>query len=291
MPLRLAYVGQRVYFELCSLEQPVDGLEPTFIDFRHDAPPRPLREQLEQLDPDVIWVWRPEIVPPGLFDGLRAKRIGYLTEPLPRPGDEPHPDLEQRLEYLRATDQVNFDAFVSFDPLIVPTVERYLPVWRSVPIPVSDRLYAPQPATTDQVVFVGRSTPHREEFLGPVKHDFDVVHIAHGFTGDRLVQLLHDSAVVINLHNEPYPSFENRVPASLAAGALVVTEPLSPTHGLQPGSDYVEVTTPWDLWRILSEVRRAPDDWRATRAAGRREAERFRASKVFPRLVADLLST
>ena len=99
-----------------------------------------------------------------------------------------------------------------------------------------------------------------------------------------------ETAIVINLHNEPYETFENRVSIALAGGALVVSEPLSPTHGLRPGADYVEVRTPWDLWRVLAEARRTPGAFAATRAAGRREAERFRASKVFPRLVADLLA-
>lgn len=288
--MRLAFVGQRVFFELCSLEHPAEGIEPTFIDFRHDADPRPLRAQLEALDPDVIWVWRPEIVPPALLQGLRAQRVGYLTEPLPRAGETaPHADLAQRLEYLEAADPANYDRIVSFDPLIVPTIEQHMPVWRSLPIPVADRVYGTPDGGT-QAVFVGRSTAHRESFLGSAKHDFDVIHVAHGFTGERLIALLRESAIVINLHNEPYPTFENRVPMALAAGALVVSEPLSPTHGLRAGADYVEVATPWDLWRVLSEAQRAPEAFAATRASGRREAERFRASTVFPRLVADLLA-
>jgi hypothetical protein len=287
-------VGQRVFFELCSLEHPTDGIEPAFIDFRHDADPRPLRSELERLDPDVIWVWRPEIIPPGLIADLRAQKIGYLTEPLPRPGDtEPHPDLAQRLEYLKLADPANFDRIVCFDPLVVPTVEQHLPVWRSLPIPVADRVFAGANGTASgtQAVFVGRSTAHRESFLGPAKHDFDLIHIAHGFTGDRLIGLLREAAVVVNLHNEPYPTFENRVPTALASGALVITEPLSPTHGLRPASDYVEISTPWDLWRVLAEHRRTPHAFHATRQAGRREAERFRASKVFPRLISDLQTT
>jgi hypothetical protein len=289
VPVRLAFVGQRVFFELCSLEHPADGIEPTFIDFRHDADPRPLRAQLEALDADVIWVWRPEIVPPGLLHGLRAQRVGYLTEPLPRPGDdEPHHDLTQRLDYLKAADPANYDRIVSFDPLIVPTVEQHLPVWRSLPIPVADRVYGETNGGT-QAVFVGRSTAHRESFLGPAKHDFDVIHVAHGFSGERLIALLRESAIVINLHNEPYPTFENRVPTALAAAALVVSEPLSPDHGLRASADYVEIETPWDLWRVLSEHRHNPAAFQSARASGRREAERFRASKVFPRLVADLL--
>jgi hypothetical protein len=291
VPLRLAFVGQRVFFELCSLEHPAGGLEPTFVDFRHDADPEPLLARLHAFDPDVIWVWRPEIIPAGLLAPFRAAKVGFLTEPLPRGADNGHPDLAQRLEYLAATDPANFDRIVSFDPLIVPTVRRHLPVWRSLPIPVSDRVFGVHPASGTQAAFVGRSTAHRESYLGPVKHDFDVLHVAHGFHGERLLSLLAESAVVINLHNEPYPTFENRVPTALAAGALVVTEPLSPTHGLRPGSDYVEVETPWDLWRVLEAHEQAPNAFVATRAAGRREAERFRASAVFPRVIADLLSS
>ncbi|HLH14449.1 MAG TPA: hypothetical protein VKV16_06635, partial [Solirubrobacteraceae bacterium] len=61
--LRVAFVGQSVYFRQCALERPAAGVEPTFIDFRAAAPPEPLLEALEALDPDVVLVFRPEIVP------------------------------------------------------------------------------------------------------------------------------------------------------------------------------------------------------------------------------------
>jgi hypothetical protein len=288
---RIAFVGQRIFFELTSLEHATDGLEPLYIDFRQDADARALREQLEAFDPDVIWVWRPEIVPAGLLKEFRAVKVGYLTEPLPRPGDEdPHSDLTTRDGYMRATDKTQYDRIISFDPLVVPTVEQHMPVWRSLPIPASDSLFQDDFAHGEQIAFLGRSTEHRERFLGPAKHDFDVVHVVHGFTGQRFIDLLQESSIVLNLHNEDYPTFENRVTGAMATGAMVISEPLSPTHGLRPGTDYVEVRTPWDLWRTLAEFRRTPEAFHATRASGRREAERFRASKVFPRVVADLLA-
>ena len=43
------------------------------------------------------------------------------------------------------------------------------------------------------------------------KHDFDVVHLAHGVTDEQLLAFLRESDVGVNLHNEPYPTFENRV--------------------------------------------------------------------------------
>jgi hypothetical protein len=288
----LAFVGQRAFFEIDSLEHPADGIVPSFIDFRHGADPRPLREQLDAIDPDVIFVWRPEIIPPGFLRDSRARRIGYLTEPLPRPGGNGHPDLDIRMGNLRRTDPHNFDRIASFDPLVVPTVEEVVPVWRSFPIPVSDRFFAaPRPATgPPRLLFTGRSTGHREAFLGPVKKDFDCIHLAHGVTDDRLIEFMGEVDIGINLHNEPYPTFENRVSVYLAAGLLVLTEPLSPRHGLIPGVDLVEADEPWKLWDVVRQIARAPDAFAGVRANGHRKAQRFRASRVYPALVRDVLA-
>ena len=140
-----------------------------------------------------------------------------------------------------------------------------------------------------RVAFVGRSTEHRESYLVDVKHNFDVLHIAHGIFGDQLLDLLRETDVAINLHNEPYPSFENRVSLHLAAANLVVSEPLSPTHGLEPGIDYIEVRHPKELLQTIGQIRLDPDLFRRVRIRGRRKAEAFRASRVYPRLVHDLL--
>ena len=58
----------------------------------------------------------------------------------------------------------------------------------------------------------------------------------------------------LNLHNNPYPTFENRVCIALAAGHLVISEPLSPTHGLQPGVDYLQVESPLALVELAAEL-------------------------------------
>ena len=96
--------------------------------------------------------------------------------------------------------------------------------------------------------------------------------------------------VGINLHNEPYPSFENRVCLHLAAGHLVLSEPLSPPHGLEPGIDYLVVNGPWDIVAAIDALRRFPGVYHRVRVRGRRKAERFRASHVYPRLMRDLLA-
>lgn len=290
-PLRVAFVGQDTYFRSCALTSACGGLEPVFLDHRAGAPVAPLAARLEALRPDVVIAFRPEVVPAGAFAGLDAITLGYLTEPLPRAPDGAHEDLVRRLGYLDELDPANFDRIVSFDPLMVDAIERVAPVWRSLPLPVADELFAPVPPGPHEAraLFVGRSTIHRELFLTPVKHEYDVVHVAHGASDEKLRALLAESDVGINLHNENYPTFENRCATILAAGNLLVSERLSPTHGLEPGIDFIEVTVPEELYRALFNVRRHPDAYRRMRIRGRMKAEYFRASRVYPRLVADLL--
>lgn len=291
-PLRVAFVGQGVYFRQCALEHAVPGLEPAFVDFRSAAPAAPLLGALQELDPDVVLVFRPEIVPAGLFESLRAVTVGYLTEPLPRTAGTGHPDLHARMRWLEQVDARNFDRVVSFDPLIAETAENVLPVWRSLPIPVADSLFMDvrERAHPPRLLFVGRSTEHREQLLAPVKRSHPIVHIGHGLNGSPLMRFLRSADVQLNLHNNPYPSFENRVCTALAAGHLVISEPLSPSHELRAGVDYLEVHGPQELLELVEELAATPGAYAEVQAAGRRQAERFRASTVYPQLVRDALA-
>jgi hypothetical protein len=291
-PLRVAFIGQGVYFRQCALEQTVAGLEPSFLDFRAGAPAAPLLATLQELDPDVVLVFRPEIIPADLFDSLRAITVGYLTEPLPRAVGSDHPDLRARMKWLEQVDAGNFDRVVSFDPLIAETAASVLPVWRSLPIPVADSLYMDVRERTHppRLLFVGRSTEHRERLLAPVKRSHPIVHIGHGLFDEPLMRFLRSADVQLNLHNNPYPSFENRVCIALAAGHLVVSEPLSPSHGLQAGVHYLEVQDAQTLLALVDELAQDPHAYLDVQAAGRRQAERFRASTAYPPLVRDALS-
>jgi hypothetical protein len=295
-PLRLAFVGQSTFFEACVLEPGVDPrLEPRFYEFRGGGDVDALLASLERSDPDVIVVFRPEILPAGAFAGIRAAALGFLTEPLPRTGNgggASHEDLERRLWELGNVDGSNFDRIVAFDPLIAETADRVLPVWRAVPLPVSDRYYRPvkAPDPTSPPLFVGRSTDHREWLLTPSKHRFDVLHLAFGVDAARLERLMDEHWLAINAHNDRYPSFENRVCLHLAAGHLVLSEPLSPQHGLEPDIDFLEFRGREHLERILTALQRDATRWQAIRVRGRRKAEQFRASRVYPRIILDLLA-
>ncbi len=289
---RVAFVGQGVYFRQCALEQAVEGLEPVFVDFRAAAPPEPLLARLLELDPDVVLVFRPEIVPAGLFGSLRAVTIGYLTEPLPRRSRARHHDLETRMWWLQQVDAANFDRIVSFDPLIADSAAAVVPVWRSLPLPVADSFFMDVHARAEppRLLFLGRSTPHRETLLGPIKARYQIAHIGHGLFGDALRRLLERTDVQLNLHNNPYPSFENRVCLALAAGHLVISEPLSPANELRPGSDFLEAQTPDEFLALAERLHDDPQSFLEVERDGRMQAERFRASRVYPQLVRDVLA-
>jgi hypothetical protein len=227
-----------------------------------------------------------------LFDSLRAVTIGYLTEPLPRDDSSQHSDLHQRMWWLKHVDPGNFDRIVSFDPLIAETAGGVLPVWRSLPIPVDDSLFMgvserEQPA---RLLFVGRSTEHRETLLAPIKRKYAIAHVGHGLFGEQLKRFLRRADVQLNLHNNPYPTFENRVCIALAAGHLVISEPLSPRHGLRPGHDHLEADGADAFRSVIDEVMCDSTAFRDVQHAGREQAERFRASRVYPPLIREALT-
>ena len=290
-PWRVAFVGQETYFRLCSLGRPAGNLVPTFIDYRVGMDAGRMLEAVQAFGAHVVIVFRPETVPPGLFAGLDALTLGWNTEPLPRESGS-HPELEFRLSELAGTDASNFDRLMTFDPLSATAAARYVEVWRSMPLPVDDVVFAaPRPlGSPPRVVFFGYSTEHRERWLIDSKHRFDIVHAAHGLQGARLMNELRRADVAINLHAKEFPSFENRVATHLACGHLLLSEPLSPTHGLEPGIDYIEVTAPKILEWTIEGLQHQAGVLTSVQLRGRMKAEQFRASRVYPRLVEDLVA-
>jgi hypothetical protein len=134
------------------------------------------------------------------------------------------------------------------------------------------------------------STTHRERLLTAAKHAHDVRHIAHGVTPATLPSLLRETDVAIALAPEEGGAFEHAVALHLAAGNLVITDALSPAHGLEAGIDVLATTSGRALAHAVGAARSAPGVHHAVRVRGRLKAERFRASAVWPALLADLVA-
>lgn len=166
-------------------------------------------------------------------------------------------------------------------PLRVVAGEDVAGVWRSAPPPVADELFADvsgiSAAGSAAASWIGPPTARRSECLRLVA--------AAAAIGD----VAPTAAIAVNLHDEESPACEHRALVALARGQLLVSEPLTPSRGLEPGIDYVEVAAFDELQFAVANALRAPDAFLRTRLRGRRKAELFRASAVVARLAGDLL--
>jgi hypothetical protein len=287
----VAFVGSRAGFDACALHGPAAGLVPTLLDFRADVDPLELKAALRAAAPHVVVVFGPSSVPAGLLSDLPAATLGFLTESIVRWEGAPAPTVPVGATELSATDVEGFDRLVSFDPLVAATARTTTPVWRSMPLPVNDRMYAaPRPVNRPpRALFLGSSSEHRERFLIQAKHEYDLLHYASGLWGDDLRNVLSRTDIGINVHTDREPSFENRVLLHLAAGHLLLSEPLSPLHGLEAEIDFVPIMRPDELVTVLGQLHRRPDLYDRVRLRGRAKAEHYRASRMWPRILGDLL--
>jgi hypothetical protein len=292
-PLRVAFVGQRTYYEQHVMEGPANGVVPLFLDHRDGAPFDATLAELERFAPHAVVVLRPETVPPGALRDVAVPVLGVVTATLPRAGRSSHPELDYNLAELSRADRDDFDRVICVDPLGFATASTLLPTWRSLPLPVADSLYrAPTPARhPPKMVYIGHPSTHREDTLLDIKHKFDLPHYAHGLMGDELRAVLAATDVAIALHNDRWlVAFESGVLLHLAAGHLVLSEPLDPTYGLDPGIHYIEFGDKYMLDLRIHQLRDAPDVYERVRIRGHHFSRQFRASAVWPRVIGDLLA-
>jgi hypothetical protein len=289
MPVRVAFVGPRAAFDAHVLHHPTGSVAPAVVDFRAGDDPGELRAALRAAAPHVVVVLGADLVPDGVLGELPAATLGVVTQTVPRPAGGASGDLEAvpapGLGPLGAYDRV-----LACDPAVVG-LDRRDAVWRCAPLPVDDRIYrSVRPMRRPvRALFVGESTEYRERFLIQAKHEYDVLHYAHGLWGDALREVLGKVDVGLNVHRDRRARFERRVLLHLAAGHLLVSEPLSPLHGLEAEIDFIPVDRADELRAVLGQLGRRHDMHDRVRLRGRAKAEDHRASRVWPRLIGDLL--
>jgi hypothetical protein len=285
------FVGQATYFAACALHAPAGGIEPRFVDYRGGENVGEVDAALRVFRPHVIVAFRPELLPARLLADVPAAVIGVAPDPLPRAGEGPYEGADWSLQQLAATDPATIDRLIVCDAAGADAVPDALPLWRAMPLPVDDRLYRGlrPPGQTPRVVFIGHSTQHREGYLLPIKHMFDIGHYAHALMYEQLEQVLDEADVGLVLHSDLFPkAFEHQALIHLAAGHLVISEPLSPTYGLEPNIDYVEVVDDDYFHQRVHQVHQHPTVFDRVRVRGRAKVEQFRASVVWPAVIADL---
>jgi hypothetical protein len=273
--VRVTFLGRSVEHAAHALSVPAGGFVPSFVEARPADGGQALLEAIAATDPDVVVAFAPERLPDGLLGELDAVTVGVLC------GDG------AELDALRPP---ALDRLVAWD---ADTAERapQLAIWRSPPPAVDDALFAPPPAgpPSPHALFLGESTAHREAVLGAAKHAYDVSHYAFGLAGERLAEVLRAAGVGVVVHPaEGAPSFPPAAPLHLAAGHLLLAEPLVPSRGLEPGIDHLVFEAPDQLMTLLFQLQARPAAYAQVRLRARARAEGFRASRLWPRLLADL---
>jgi hypothetical protein len=290
-PGRLAFVGPAPVFAVATPSTQATGLTTRFVDFRADGDARALLAELRTFAPHAIVFFRPEHVPPAVATELECAVVGVAAEPLPRPHIS-HAGLEWNLAELANADARSFDRLLVCDPLgFGAAAGTGLPAWRSAPLPVDDRLFRPvRPARRPpRAVFIGHSSAHAEQYLLPVKHGFDIGHYASGLAGDLLEEVLAAADIGINVHaDEHVAPFAHRVLVHLAAGHLVLSERLDTTFAFEPDIDFLLTPYPAAIDRRMHQLTQRPDAYDRVRMRGHAKVQQYRASRVWPALLADL---
>lgn len=277
-PLRAAFLGRPASLDAC-MPQTTTDLAPRRLECRdedHEA-----IEAVQELAADAVVV-----LDPGAFSaeqlraigGLPGLTLGVLLDGLPADRDLP----------ITAA----LDRAVSFDPSLTGASLDQATVWRAVPPPVADDLFAsPRPLRgAPRAMAIGHSTDHRESMLMPSKHDHDLLQVVHGVSGHDLRELLSEYDVGVYVNPQDAPGFGWQVAAHLAAGQLLLAEPLVPSHGLERNIDYLSIDSPEGLASTLQRLRQFPEMPQRIRVRGRMKAEHFRASRLFARILHDLVA-
>ena len=277
-PLRVAFLGSAAWLENCAPPAMAHGFAVGRIATGPTADAGESLTGLNRFRPHVAVLFDPPSVPAELMAALSGLRLGVLV------GGLPGADWTGEVGDLNRV--------VSFRPELTGEEIGDSHVWRAIPPPISDALFAEvRPLhARPRAVSVGRSTEHREDVLMPAKHHHDVLQLIHGVHGQDLANLLRGFDVGVHVAPELGGGFGAQVGMHLAAGQLLLTEALRPAHGLERNIDYLQFDSADELVERLDRLHRFPEMHERIRIRGRLKAEQYRASRVFARLLADLLA-
>lgn len=254
--MKIAFISQPEYFRF-MYENDLDGFAEiqefvfSFCMTANDF------DSLLEFDAEYNIFFRGEFFPSEVLKKIKGKKIALSSEPFPRYVDdklEYSLDSVDRFRCFRSIRDQNFDYVFHYDKASIPFMEKDgLYLSGDFPFPVATGVYFP--LTVDKVrdiFFIGRSTLHREKFFGSLKHYHNFLHICHGVWGPNLNEYMNSAKICLNVHAENETSWEPRLQMMLATGAFVISEKITPNFFLRPGIDYVEVTSPQEMWEAVS---------------------------------------
>lgn len=292
-PIRVAFLGQEIYFRAASCEGSSEAWDFRFMALQPSVTSLSdwdLLEQLNEFDPQVLVHFRPERQGHIARElGRRGFTIGVLTEPLAPSRWSPNRDLRARRQNYMAAKTLSTDWMVCAVPHFTDALQSILKVDVTSPLPVHDAIFrhgplpVPDPWTG---LFVGHVTPRRRNFLADLKHRYSWTVVDHG------TQWFDPSpfSVGVNIHAGDYANHEHRVFCHMANGQVLLDEPTRYAFGLFPGTHRLIFTSPQSLLALVQAIQSDPSLARRVQIRARRGVENFRASRVWPRIVLNALA-
>jgi hypothetical protein len=284
--VRVTFLGREVDHRPWILSAPAGDLTPTFVDHPQGAAPEAIVAAVRDTRPETVVVFTGAELPGGALAETGAATLAVVTDRF-APGVEDVWTPERELPPAPAL-PAGYDRVLTTDPLLA----RAAGVWRSAPLPVDDARFADvevggaHPHTPPRVLFAGEETTWRSFWLPDLVEHYGLRHVLPGAPLDAAFA---EATVGLCLRTDrDRPEFPALALLHLVAGHLLLTEPLRPLRGLEPELDHVEVREPIDALHVLHQVRRRPAAFEHVRLRARIRMEAFRASVMWPRILADL---
>lgn len=240
--------------------------------------------------------FRGEYVPNEVLEKLEGIKINLSSEPFPRRIDnhiEYTLDSVKRYLGFRKIRNKLFDYVFHYEAASLEFMQKDgLFLSGEFAFPVATNTYKPVRLEKKwDLLFIGRSTQHRESIFNPLKHHFNFLHIAHGIWSADLVELINQSRICLNVHAEDEISWEPRLQMLLACGAFVISEPITPNNYYRPGIDYVEITRNGKWLEVVKYYLNNPEERQKIAKNGcQRTLELLDSKKVFKALISDINS-
>lgn len=276
--LRVAFVGAPAWLDGCAPSLATDGLTPCRIELGVGMDLARLAADVCSTRAEVTVVFDPTRVPAEVLRDLPGRTLGLHV------GATASPELARVAGSL--------DRVATFFPSLTGERVGETTLWRAMPWPVSDYVFAEvrRPRTGMRAMTIGHSTEYRERLLLAAKHHHDLLQVVHGLSGTPLVELLREYDIGVYVAAEPGGGFGQQIGLHLAAGQLLLAEAPTPAHGLERNIDYLHFGSPDGLVWVLERLQRFPEMHHRIRVRGRLKAEQYRASRLFARIVHDLIA-
>ena len=293
--MKIAFVSQPEYFRFCYESDLNSDHEVREFPFHFGMTETDL-DELVAFQPEAVFFFRGEFVPQSVLKKLTGCKIAISSEPFPRylngKLEYTLDSVKRYLDFRKRIRNLSYDYVFHYDAASLDYMGKDgLHLSGSFPFPVATDTYYPDNRIEPEwdIFFIGRSTPHRERFFGPLKHHKSFLHICHGIFGPPLVKYIHQAKVNLNVHAENEVSWEPRMQMLLAAGAFVISEPITPNPVLRPGVDYIEARTPAEMFELTDYYLTHDEERQAIAQSGRERVLQCLAAKLtFIKLIKEI---